>query len=448
MNYKRVKTVVTIGPACDSYQMLKKLILEGADAFRFNLSHGNKDYFRKVVADVRKAEEETKRRVLIFFDLPGPKFRTGKVHGDKLEIKDGTEYTFGKNGQIQVSEDILKMINLKNKLLLSDGKLEFKPIKKEMGLLIARALNGGILLNEQSINFKGISYPGKYPTQKDIDGIKFGLSLGIHTFALSFVSNSKDVENARRIAGEESTLIAKIERLEAVKHFEEIARAADIIMVARGDLGLNLDIADLPEVQKKLIFICNQYSRPVITATQMLESMTNNVMPTRAEADDVFTAIEEGTDAVMLSEETAIGVYPLKALKMLQHIISKYNYSKVPPNKYRIITERDAIVNAAVDLSTKAKINKMIVVTPHGKSALNIARYHLPVDIIGITDKPYILARLIFSRGVIPILFEDLKNIEEKVKQIAKQYKIKKAILISGLSASENASESIRIVKF
>jgi Pyruvate kinase len=219
-------------------------------------------------------------------------------------------------------------------------------------------------------------------------------------------------------------------------------------MVARGDLGLNLDIADLPEVQKKLIFICNQYSRPVITATQMLESMTNNVMPTRAEADDVFTAIEEGTDAVMLSEETAIGVYPLKALKMLQHIISKYNYSKVPPNKYRIITERDAIVNAAVDLSTKAKINKMIVVTPHGKSALNIARYHLPVDIIGITDKPYILARLIFSRGVIPILFEDLKNVEEKVKQIAKQYKIKKAILISGLSASENASESIRIVKF
>ena len=195
----RIKTVVTVGPACDSYEMLKKMILKGVDVFRFNLSHGDKNYFKKVVANVRKAEEETKRNVLMFFDLPGPKLRTGKVHGDKIEIKEGTEYTFGKNGQIQVSDEIIKSINMKSKLLLSDGKIEFKPIRKEMGLLVAKALNNGVLLNEQSINFKGISYPGKYPTKKDEEGIKFGLSLGINTFALSFISSAKDIENARKL---------------------------------------------------------------------------------------------------------------------------------------------------------------------------------------------------------------------------------------------------------
>ena len=137
----RIKTVVTVGPACDSYEMLKKMILKGVDIFRFNLSHGDKNYFKKVVANVRKAEEDTKRNVLMFFDLPGPKLRTGKVHGDKIEIKEGTEYTFGKNGQIQVSDEIIKRINMKSKLLLSDGKIEFKPIRKEMGLLVAKALN-------------------------------------------------------------------------------------------------------------------------------------------------------------------------------------------------------------------------------------------------------------------------------------------------------------------
>ncbi|EFD92314.1 MAG: Pyruvate kinase [Candidatus Parvarchaeum acidophilus ARMAN-5] len=182
MVLKTVKTIITVGPACDSYKMLKQLILEGVDIFRFNLSHGDEAYFKKAVANLRQAESDTNRKVLIFFDLPGPKLRTGEVHNDKLIIKEGTEYTFGKNGQIEVSEEIIKSIKLNNKLLVSDGKLEFKPIRKEMGLLIAKAVNSGTLLNEQSINFKGISYPGKYPTKKDEAGIKLGLSLGIDTF--------------------------------------------------------------------------------------------------------------------------------------------------------------------------------------------------------------------------------------------------------------------------
>ncbi len=442
-----IKTVITVGPACDSYEMLKKMILKGADVFRLNLSHGDKEYFRKAVANIRKAEEATKRNVLIFFDLPGPKLRTGKVHGDRLEIKEGTEYTFGRSGQIQVSEEIIKMISLKNKLLLSDGKIEFKPLRKDLGLLVAKALNSGVLLNEQSINFKGISYPGKYPTKKDEDGIKFGLSLGINTFALSFISSAKDIEKVRKITGEKSVLIAKIERIEAVKHFNDIVRAADIIMVARGDLGLNIDIADLPEIQKKLLATCNENSKPVITATQMLESMTNNVMPTRAEADDVFTAIDEGTDAVMLSEETAIGVYPVKALVMLKRIISKYRYSGIL-KRYKIADEHDAILSSAIDLVINTKINKIITFTPSGRSAFRLSRYHLPLDISAVTTSKATFSKLFFSRNVKGILVDSLEKTEKNLFKIAREHGIKKAIVISGLSLSENSTENIRIISF
>jgi pyruvate kinase len=443
----RIKTVVTVGPACDSYEMLKKMILKGADIFRFNLSHGDKKYFRKAVANVRKAEEETKRNVLMFFDLPGPKLRTGKVHSNRLEIKEGTEYTFGKNGQIQVSEEIIRMITLKSKLLLSDGKIEFKPMRKEMGLLVAKALNSGVLLNEQSINFKGISYPGRYPTKKDEEGIKFGLSLGINTFALSFISSAKDIENARRIAGEKSVLIAKIERIEAVKHFDEIVKAADVIMIARGDLGLNIDLADLPEVQKRLLSLCNENSKPVITATQMLESMTNNVMPTRAEADDVFTAIDEGTDAVMLSEETAIGIYPLKALAMLKRIIEKYHYSGAV-KRYKILDIHDALLNSAIDLVISTKIDKIITFTPSGRSAFRLSRHHLQLDISAITTNRITFSKLFFSKNVKGILVKSLEKAEKDLFKIAKEHGIKKAIVISGLSLSENSTENIRIINF
>jgi pyruvate kinase len=427
--------------------MLKKMILKGVDVFRFNLSHGDKNYFKKVVANVRKAEEETKRSVLMFFDLPGPKLRTGKVHGDRIEIKEGTEYTFGKNGQIQVSDEIVKRINLKSKLLLSDGKIEFKPVRNEMGLLVAKALNNGVLLNEQSINFKGISYPGKYPTKKDEEGIKFGLSLGINTFALSFISSAKDIENARKIAGEKSVLIAKIERIEAVKHFNEIVKAADVIMIARGDLGLNIDIADLPEVQKKLLSLCNENSKPVITATQMLESMTNNVMPTRAEADDVFTAIDEGTDAVMLSEETAIGIYPLKALSMLKRIIEKYHYSGIV-KRYKMEDIHDAILNSVIDLVINTKINKIITFTPSGRSAFKLSRHHLQLDISAVTNSKMAFSKLFFSKNVKGIFVKSLEKSENSLIQIAKEHGIKKAIVISGLSLSENSTENIRIISF
>ena len=331
MDFNKVKVVATLGPASDSEDSIKKLIQAGVNVFRLNMSHGDHDYFRRVISCIKRINKQLKVYTPIFLDLPGQKLRTGKLGGDKLEIKEGQEYTLGEKGQIPVTNSILKRIKLKGKILLSDGKIELKPVKRDGDIIIARALNNGTLLNEQSINADGLSYSDKYPTKKDIDGIKFGLSQGIRIFALSFVSSAKDVAAARRIAGGDSTLIAKIERRDAVKNFKEIVEVADVIMIARGDLGLNMDIAEVPKLQKELIDVSNKCNKPVITATQMLESMTKNVLPTRAEADDVFTAISEGTDAVMLSEETAIGDYPIKAVKMLRHIISRCTYIAPPP---------------------------------------------------------------------------------------------------------------------
>ncbi|MCL4361937.1 pyruvate kinase, partial [Candidatus Parvarchaeota archaeon] len=218
-------------------------------------------------------------------------------------------------------------------------------------------------------------------------------------------------------------------------------------MVARGDLGLNIDIADLPEVQKKLLSLCNENSKPVITATQMLESMTNNVMPTRAEADDVFTAIDEGTDAVMLSEETAIGVYPLKALSMLKRIIEKYHYSGIV-KRYKITDIHDAILNSAIDLVINTKIDKIITFTPSGRSAFRLSRHHIQLDISAITTSKTTFSKLFFSKNVKGILVKSLEKAEANLFNIAKEHGIKKAIVISGLSLSENSTENIRIISF
>ncbi len=448
MKYNKVKTVVTIGPASDSYEAIKGLMTSGADVFRLNLSHGNAAYFRKVISRIRKAERELSRRITVFFDLPGPKLRTGKVHGERMQIKEGSEYTLGKKGQIDVSNDIIRRINPRNKILLSDGKIELEPIKKDGNLLVVRALNNGLLYNEQSINFKGISYPGKYPTKRDVAGIALGKKLGIRTFALSFVSSGRDVARVRALAGKDAVLIAKIERVEAVKRFEEIVNEADVIMVARGDLGLNMDIAEVPEIQKKLITSANEHSKPVITATQMLESMTNNIMPTRAEADDVFTAISEGTDAVMLSEETAIGDYPLKAVKMLVHIISRYKYRQYEERKYRIRDEYEAIIDALADLSLKSKIEKVMAVTIDGKSVLRLSRYDLPIEIFALTSSDTTLDNLSFARGVVATKVPSMRGLNKTFATIAERNRIEKAIVVSALSRSYNSTESIRIMSF
>ena len=268
-----VKIVITLGPASSDIQSITKLMSGGAEIFRLNLSHGDEDYFRKTVSAVRFVGKKLGKDFTIFFDLPGPKLRTGILPTGKLQLNKGEVYSLGPKGDIPVSIEVLRGISLKNKILLSDGKIELKPLKKEGLNILVRATDNAILLNKQSINSRSLSYESKYPTKKDIDGIKFGKSLGIRTFAISFPSSAKDVLSVRKVLGKDYNIIAKIERAEAVRNFDEIAAVSDVVMVARGDLGLNIDITELPEVQRKLILRSNQLNKPVILATQVLESM-------------------------------------------------------------------------------------------------------------------------------------------------------------------------------
>ncbi len=436
-----VKIVITLGPASSDIQSITKLMSGGAEIFRLNLSHGDEDYFRKTVLAVRYVGKKLGKDFTIFFDLPGPKLRTGILPAGKLQLNKGEVYSLGPKGDIPVSKEILRGISLKNKILLSDGKIELKPLKKEGLNILVRATDNALLLNKQSINSRSLSYESKYPTKKDIDGIKFGKSLGIKTFAISFPSSAKDVLSVRKVLGKGYNIIAKIERAEAVRNFDEIATVSDVVMVARGDLGLNIDIAELPEVQRKLISRSNQLNKPVILATQVLESMTQNPMPTRAEVNDAFSSIFEGADSLMLSEETAIGLYPIRAFQMLKHVISRFTYPSQLMPTYRIKNERDAMMDAVTDLSKKTKTRDVLLLTRSGEDAFRLSRYRAGMRIFALTDFDSIADKLRFGRDVIPVVSDDASRLKKLTANILKKrYGLKNAILVNDMDGAEDIS--------
>jgi pyruvate kinase len=342
-------------------------------------------------------------------DLPGPKLRTGEVSGG-VELSRGCVYRLGPGNEIPLPHDVLLAIPKTGILKLSDGKLGLKIIRKTKSYVEARALNSGVLMSNQSVNAAHLSYSSAYPTMHDREGIKFGLKNGIDLFALSFVSSARDVEMARKLTGESSILVSKIERKEAVDNFDDIARASDAIMIARGDLGLNMDIAKVPEIQKRLIASSNALGKPVIVATQMLESMTRGPMPTRAEVNDIFASVYEGADAVMLSEETAISINPVGAFKMLKRVISNFDFKSEKLPTYKVVTIQDAITAAAADIISKLGIREVIILTGEGSGVVNLSRYHRDAKIIALTDKKYVLNKLNLTRDVIPMFFKDLDS--------------------------------------
>lgn len=327
---QRLKYIVTVGPASESERVLKQLIESGADIIRINGSHCKPSYILQIKNLVERLNKALGTDVEVMLDLPGPKIRTGGDPDYKLEIKTGKSYTIGGKGDIPLEDALADGIKLGSIIKLSDGKLELKAVSRK-SMLTATALNQGVLNPKQSIYAPGLKYTGTYPTTRDKQLISAGDKAGIRLFGLSFVSSAADVENCRKLI-KNGALISKIETQEAINNIEQIIRASDLIMVARGDLGLWIGIEKVPEAQRLLIAKAQAAKKQVIVATQMLYSMVNNPMPTRAEANDVFTSVEQGADALMLSEESAIGIYPVKALKTLKAIAERalsYNQSKL-----------------------------------------------------------------------------------------------------------------------
>lgn len=330
MEKHRTKIVCTIGPACRLPSKLEAMIRSGMNVARLNLSHGDFEEHVENIRRIRAAARKTGHPVGILIDLPGLKIRIGRLPNDAIWLKKNenvilsTRNVPGTNGLIPVEyKQLASVVSQGSIIFLNDGFIQLKVLKAAGQDVYARVLTGGKLLSHKGLNLPGAKLGFDPITARDLQIVDFGLKHGVYIFGLSFIESAKDIDKVRRFAqkqGKSVFLVAKIERQGAVEHFGEILESADAVMIARGDLGVEMPIEELPIIQKKLIHQANTVGCPVITATQMLESMTEHVRPTRAEVNDVANAILDGTDAVMLSEETAIGEYPVETVRMMAKI--------------------------------------------------------------------------------------------------------------------------------
>ncbi len=418
----KTKIVCTIGPASESPEVMERMILAGMNVARLNLSHGDFDSHKKVIENIRATAQAVGRRVAIMADLPGPKMRIGELAKEPIELKAGKPFTLsvgervGDSTGVSVSFDRLtRAVHPGNTLFLNDGLIQLEVESVEDKDVLCRVLVGGELWSRKGLNLPGIDLGMSAFTKRDHECLKFSLEQGVDAVSQSFVESAADIMAVREAAsalGHNPFIIAKLERSRARAHLEDILEAADGIMVARGDLGVEIPIEQIAIAQKELIRRANLLGKPVITATQMLESMTANRRPTRAESTDVANAILDGTDCVMLSEESAMGSYPVEATAMLAKIAAATE-PKRPGLRAREelkqcgldcnvrLTDLLALsVETAVETVSPAAV---IVPSLTGTSARSITRFRLPIWIAAVSPDEGTCQKLQFSYGVYPL---------------------------------------------
>jgi pyruvate kinase len=400
--------------------MLKKLALAGVDVFRLNMSHGARDEHSRVIAAIRKISVETGRPIGILCDLSGPKIRVDVMDNDGVELIVGAKITLtpepghGTASRATINhEHLADDIITGHRLLLDDGLLELQTEAIDGRDVICRVVRGGILRSHKGVNAPDSHLSVESMTDKDRDDMAFGLEADVDMFAASFVRNAEDVNVFRRhmeSLGANLPLISKVEMSEAVANLEAIVEASDGAMVARGDLGVEIAIEQVPLVQKRLISLCNRAGKPVITATQMLDSMIRSPRPTRAEATDVANAILDGTDAVMLSGETAVGAYPLETVETMNRIAgAAESLLKVePPFSMRrdlapLANTPDAIARATVLVAHDLHLRHILCLTFSGSTARLVARNHPDAIVLAYTPVPRTARQLCLTWGVVPM---------------------------------------------
>lgn len=417
----KTKIVCTIGPASESLGIMEQMIRTGMNIARLNFSHGDFSGHRKVIENLRYAARAADCRLAIMADLPGPKIRIGKLSIEPVELKSGdlftltTEEITGDASRVSVTfKNLPQYVKSGNTLFLNDGLIQLEVSKIEEENIRCRVIVGGELRSRKGLNLPGIDLGISAFTAYDYNCMKFALENGVDALSQSFVSRADDVEAVRSAAvnlGYHPFIIAKIERSSALRHIEEIIEAADGIMIARGDLGVEIPIEQIAIVQKELIKKANLLGKPVITATQMLESMTDNRRPTRAEATDVANAILDGTDCVMLSGESAMGKYPVDAVTMLSKIaaaIESKNTGYQIRETVKAVKQDPISLHDLIALSVEATLERIsptavFVPTHTGATAQSITRFRLPVWIAAVSSLERTCQRLQFSYGVYPI---------------------------------------------
>lgn len=442
---RHTRIVATLGPASSTPATLDALIAAGADVFRLNFSHGTHETHARTFRAVREAAARARQQIAILQDLSGPKIRTGRlVSGQAIELADGDELRLGAGDDVgrpgHVFTPYAELIDSAqpgDRLLLDDGKIELRVTARKPGELVTLVVNGGTLGEHKGINAPGVKLPACSVTAKDEADLKFGLALGVDLIALSFVQTAGDVQTARaliRAAKTDVPIVAKIERPQALDHLDDILAAADGVMVARGDLGLECPLEQIPRIQKAIVARARTLGRPVILATQVLESMRSEPRPTRAEVSDAATAVDQGVDAIMLSGETATGDYPVRSVETLAAIIADAETVARPAALLAadvLLEGRDttrpldsfdtfktrhgrAMCEAAVTLATTGQADAIVAVTQFGKTAQLLSSLRPGITILAITPSDVIARRLKLYWGVLPLVsdLEDLRQLE------------------------------------
>lgn len=448
-SYSQTKILVTLGPASSSKEVLRQMFLEGVDVCRLNFSHGTHEQHEKVINIINELDAELDANIAILADLQGPKIRIGDVENGEIIVEKGDEIDFVTERCIGTKEKLYlsyqqfpKDVEKGDMILIDDGKKRLQVIEtNHIDRVRARVINGGTIGSKKGVNLPNTKISLPSLTEKDLKDALFALEHNVDWLALSFVRTVQDVNDLRDLIkskGKDTAIISKIEKPEALDEIDEIIAASDAIMVARGDLGVEVSFDRVPTIQKQIVDKCIEQSKPVIIATQMMESMIENFRPTRAEATDVANAVIDGADALMLSGETSVGKYPVETIKSMEQIISyteenAFSFYRKLPNKS--ITRRipDELCDAAKKLSNKLEANAIICFTSSGYTAYRIAGYRPDAPVFVFTHNKKLLRRLNVVWGV-RAFYKDFDNSLSTTKSIrhATQHLIDEKLLKKG----------------
>ena len=427
---RSTKILATLGPSSASRERIEALFEAGADVFRFNFSHGSHEDHAARFAAVREIEKARGRPIGTLQDLQGPKLRIGTFAEGRVELAPGQPFRLdlepvpGDATRVQLPHpEILSVLAPGAELLLDDGKVRLRVERAEPSAAETVVIAGGSLSDRKGVNVPGVVLPIPALTDKDRRDLAFGMELGFDWVALSFVQRPDDVAEAKRLVAGRAAVMAKIEKPSAVERLEEIVDLADAIMIARGDLGVELPPERVPGLQKRIIRVAREAGKPVVVATQMLESMITNPAPTRAEASDVATAVYDGADAVMLSAETAAGAYPVEAVAMMDRILAEVERDAL----YRVYldafhasarpTSADAITQAAAQMAHTLNSACIVTYTTSGATALRAARERPDHPILGLITRMPTARKLTIAWGIHPVFTEDARDLDEMVEK-------------------------------
>ena len=465
---KKTKIVATIGPSSNTRDVLKELITEGMNVARLNFSHGTYEEHGEVIKTIRSLSREMNTPVGIILDLQGPKIRTGKLaNGEPVVLTKNSTFSITSQN-VPGSEEIVSTtykdlpgdVKKNDTILVDDGLIELKVISKTKDTVKCKVMNGGVLKENKGINLPGVKVTAPSLTEKDKKDLNFGIKVGVDYFALSFVRTADDLKQIQGIIkrqGKDIPVIAKIEKPEAVENLEEILEITDAIMVARGDLGVEMRPEQVPAIQKHIIHSAIKKNKPVITATQMLETMSVNPIPTRAEASDVANAILDGTDAVMLSGETASGKYPIKAVQMMARIAVQMESS--PFMKYNIPHEKDmnnlvphAVSQSAVNILHEVSGKGIVAFSVSGSTSKLISKQRPSKPVFAFTPNIITYNRLALYWGVTPMHISNISDPNRLVQASENILKDKQLVekddlivIVIGMGLKKGSTNSIKI---